>query len=253
MTGFITLFLFFLLQVRSWMEELLIGINEHIVSYTIGLDSLKASSNSSNCIEDIRLRMDGLFEQKEHALLFVKEFTALYTNGPAGGGGIRLMHTHNCPFLKFDYLKFVYIVISFKFTIDLFNWFFHTLLYTNHVITYHNIYLLINKKLKFSLVKVKGYKANKKEAQNKQPHPPHTHARPITRGPRLIITNHPINKRHKEELNLTKCQRSSPTSLPHETSTTEAKWFLNKAKEIRLPKIPPFVMEGRNQERLLKH
>ncbi|KAL0547848.1 hypothetical protein IC582_012277 [Cucumis melo] len=74
--------------VRSWMEELLIGINEHIVSYTIGLDSLKASSNSSNCIEDIRLRMDGLFEQKEHALLFVKEFTALYTNGPAGGGGI---------------------------------------------------------------------------------------------------------------------------------------------------------------------
>lgn len=136
MTGFITLFLFFLLQVRSWMEELLIGINRHIVSYTIGLDSLKASSNGSNCVEDIRLRMDGLFEQKEHALLFVKEFTALYTNGPAGGGGIRLMHTHNyCPFLKCDYLKFVYIVISFIFTVDLSNWIFHTILYTNHLIT----------------------------------------------------------------------------------------------------------------------
>lgn len=74
--------------VRSWMEEQLIGINQHIVSYTIGLDSLKASSNSSNSVEDIRLRMDGLFKQKEHALLFVREFTALYTNGPAGGGGI---------------------------------------------------------------------------------------------------------------------------------------------------------------------
>lgn len=39
---------------------------------------------------DVRLRMDGLFELKQHALHFVNEFTALYTNGPAGGGGIRL-------------------------------------------------------------------------------------------------------------------------------------------------------------------
>ncbi|XP_022942203.1 uncharacterized protein LOC111447321 isoform X2 [Cucurbita moschata] len=73
--------------VRSWMEEVLNGVNQHIVSYIIGLDSLKASINSSS-VEDIRLRMDGLFETKEHALLFVREFTALYTNGPAGGGGI---------------------------------------------------------------------------------------------------------------------------------------------------------------------
>ncbi|XP_022975426.1 uncharacterized protein LOC111474742 isoform X2 [Cucurbita maxima] len=73
--------------VRSWMEEVLYGVNQHIVSYIIGLDSLKASINSSS-VEDIRLRMDGLFETKEHALLFVREFTALYTNGPAGGGGI---------------------------------------------------------------------------------------------------------------------------------------------------------------------
>lgn len=39
-------------------------------------------------VMDIRLRMDGLFKMKEHAVCFVEEFTALYTNGPAGGGGI---------------------------------------------------------------------------------------------------------------------------------------------------------------------
>eukprot|EP00268_Persea_americana_P037402 TRINITY_DN3701_c0_g1_i9.p2 TRINITY_DN3701_c0_g1~~TRINITY_DN3701_c0_g1_i9.p2 ORF type:complete len:237 (+),score=61.14 TRINITY_DN3701_c0_g1_i9:3610-4320(+) len=36
--------------------------------------------------------MDGLFELKQHALHFVNEFTALYTNGPAGGGGISTGH-----------------------------------------------------------------------------------------------------------------------------------------------------------------
>lgn len=39
--------------------------------------------------EDIRLHVEGLFEQKEHAIQFTKEFIALYTNGPTGGGGIR--------------------------------------------------------------------------------------------------------------------------------------------------------------------
>lgn len=43
--------------------------------------------------EDVRLHMDGLFELKQHALHFVNEFAALYTNGPAGGGGIRLKKT----------------------------------------------------------------------------------------------------------------------------------------------------------------
>ena len=38
---------------------------------------------------DVRLRMDGLFELKAYAVQFTREFTALYTNGPAGGGGIR--------------------------------------------------------------------------------------------------------------------------------------------------------------------
>ncbi|KAF9600016.1 hypothetical protein IFM89_002489 [Coptis chinensis] len=83
--------------VRSWMEELFPSINRHIVSYIIGLDSLKATSfNEVNLkerdSEDIRLHMDGLFELKEQAVHFVKEFTALYTNGPAGGGGISTGH-----------------------------------------------------------------------------------------------------------------------------------------------------------------
>jgi hypothetical protein len=76
------------------MEEVYPGVSHHILSYIIGLDSLKATSiddNASwwNTSEDIRLRMDGLFELKEHAIQFAREFTALYTNGPAGGGGIR--------------------------------------------------------------------------------------------------------------------------------------------------------------------
>nr|GMC84734.1 uncharacterized protein LOC109171624 isoform X2 [Ipomoea batatas] len=78
-------------QVRSWMEEVYPGVNKHIISYIIGLDSLKAISMDNklarNC-EDIRLRMDGLFEEEEIAIQFTKEFTALYTNGPAGGGGV---------------------------------------------------------------------------------------------------------------------------------------------------------------------
>nr|GLL25297.1 uncharacterized protein LOC109171624 isoform X2 [Ipomoea trifida] len=77
--------------VRSWMEEVYPGVNKHIISYIIGLDSLKAISMDNNLArncEDIRLRMDGLFEEEEIAIQFTKEFTALYTNGPAGGGGV---------------------------------------------------------------------------------------------------------------------------------------------------------------------
>ena len=76
------------------MEEIIPGVSNRILSYVIGLDSLKAARNDYdtslwNASADIRLRMDGLFEQKEQAVQFSKEFTALYTNGPAGGGGIR--------------------------------------------------------------------------------------------------------------------------------------------------------------------
>ncbi|KAF6144274.1 hypothetical protein GIB67_024501 [Kingdonia uniflora] len=79
--------------VRSWMEEVCPGVKNHLVAYIIGYDSLKATNlNEGTSLkrdaEDIRLRMDGLFELKEQAVHFVEEFTSLYTNGPAGGGGI---------------------------------------------------------------------------------------------------------------------------------------------------------------------
>ncbi|XP_022035811.1 uncharacterized protein LOC110937671 isoform X1 [Helianthus annuus] len=80
--------------VKSWMEEVCPGTSARIMSYIIGLDSLKATSleNYTLVTNDIRLRMDGLFEQEQHAIEFTKEFTALYTNGPAGGGGISTGH-----------------------------------------------------------------------------------------------------------------------------------------------------------------
>lgn len=60
----------------------------------MGYDSLKAIGGDKDSylakqVIDVRLRMDGLFEFEEHAVQFVEEFVALYTNGPAGGGGIR--------------------------------------------------------------------------------------------------------------------------------------------------------------------
>ena len=60
----------------------------------MGYDSLKAIGGDKDSylakqILDVRLRMDGLFELEEHAVQFVEEFIALYTNGPAAGGGIR--------------------------------------------------------------------------------------------------------------------------------------------------------------------
>lgn len=75
------------------MEEVIPDVSGHVISYIVGLDSLKATglSDSALCrmVSDIRLRMDGLFKLKEHAVQFTTDFTALYTNGPAGGGGIR--------------------------------------------------------------------------------------------------------------------------------------------------------------------
>ncbi|XP_034578383.1 uncharacterized protein [Setaria viridis] len=81
--------------VRSWIGERYPDIDEKIVSYIMGYDSLKAvggdkDSYSSKQVMDARLRMDGLFELEEHAVQFVEEFIALYTNGPAGGGGISM-------------------------------------------------------------------------------------------------------------------------------------------------------------------
>ncbi|XP_047336919.1 uncharacterized protein LOC124940442 isoform X2 [Impatiens glandulifera] len=84
--------------VRSWMEEVCPGVADRIFSYAIGLDSLKANNTTTpgNVLQtdvvDIRLRMDGLFEIEEQAIQLTKEFIALYTNGPAGGGGISTGH-----------------------------------------------------------------------------------------------------------------------------------------------------------------
>ncbi|KAH7690815.1 Acyclic terpene utilization protein [Dioscorea alata] len=79
--------------VRSWMDETYPGTKDCLSSYIIGYNSLKIGiADIHNLSEkqtlDIRLRMDGLFKQKEHAVHFSEEFMALYTNGPAGGGGI---------------------------------------------------------------------------------------------------------------------------------------------------------------------
>ncbi|XP_039140165.1 uncharacterized protein LOC120277396 isoform X1 [Dioscorea cayenensis subsp. rotundata] len=79
--------------VRSWMDETYPGTKDCVSSYIIGYNSLKIGipdihNLSEKQTLDIRLRMDGLFKQKEHAVHFIEEFMALYTNGPAGGGGI---------------------------------------------------------------------------------------------------------------------------------------------------------------------
>ncbi|KAL8551397.1 hypothetical protein ACS0TY_000478 [Phlomoides rotata] len=100
--------------IRAWMEELYPGLSTNVTSYIIGLDSLKAmcinNALSKHC-EDIRLRMDGLFEKEEHAIQCTKEFTALYTNGPAGGGGIRSLFPHSLN--HFDVIKSFYSHFSY--------------------------------------------------------------------------------------------------------------------------------------------
>ncbi|MCO5611223.1 hypothetical protein L7F22_065474 [Adiantum nelumboides] len=79
------------LMVRAWMEEVFPKSSERIWGYLIGVNSLLIApielSESKEAL-DVRLRMDGLFHEKEQAVGFTTEFEALYTNGPAGGGGI---------------------------------------------------------------------------------------------------------------------------------------------------------------------
>ncbi|KAK4788655.1 hypothetical protein SAY86_019974 [Trapa natans] len=92
-------------MVRSWIEEAFPGLSEQVCSYIIGVDSIKATNSEGSfsnwdATADIRLRMDGLFDKKEHAIQFTKEFTALYTNGPAGGGGISTGHRKEIILIK---------------------------------------------------------------------------------------------------------------------------------------------------------
>jgi hypothetical protein len=82
--------------VRTWLEESYPGTSPCILSYEIGQNGLQVYSLHDEQVPEIvrptamevRLRMDGLFEQRVHAIKFTEEFEALYTNGPAGGGGI---------------------------------------------------------------------------------------------------------------------------------------------------------------------
>ncbi|KAI5077891.1 hypothetical protein GOP47_0007715 [Adiantum capillus-veneris] len=79
------------LMVRAWMEEVFPKSSERTVGYLIGVNSLLISPielPETKEALDVRLRMDGLFDLKEQAVGFTREFEALYTNGPAGGGGI---------------------------------------------------------------------------------------------------------------------------------------------------------------------
>lgn len=78
------------------MEETNPDISHRILSYHVGEDSLGVfsgdeSARTSLSPYEVRLRMDGLFETRAHASTFIHEFEALYTNGPAGGGGVRLV------------------------------------------------------------------------------------------------------------------------------------------------------------------
>ncbi|EFJ19997.1 hypothetical protein SELMODRAFT_109756, partial [Selaginella moellendorffii] len=75
--------------VRSWLEESFPGIQQRILSCVIGKDSLFASPSPPVVCHEARLRVDGSFGTEEEAAALVREFGALYTNGPAGGGGIR--------------------------------------------------------------------------------------------------------------------------------------------------------------------
>eukprot|EP00249_Psilotum_nudum_P006970 c20205_g1_i2 orf=140-2077(+) len=83
--------------VRSWMEVAYPTVNKQILSYVIGIDSLRIhpcdeESGHRTDVVDVRLRMDGLFSSSDQALRFIHEFESLYTNGPAGGSGISTGH-----------------------------------------------------------------------------------------------------------------------------------------------------------------
>lgn len=80
------------------MEETCPGSSGRILSYVIGKNSLGIGHPDAPKLElqEVRLRMDGLFESQAHAQLLTEEFGALYTNGPAGGGGVRYTNNSFC-------------------------------------------------------------------------------------------------------------------------------------------------------------
>lgn len=73
------------------MELLELKCNEFRVDH-IGVDSLFQEKISkalcSNPLSEVRVRFSGRFDTKEEAESFAYDIETLYTNGPAGGGGI---------------------------------------------------------------------------------------------------------------------------------------------------------------------
>lgn len=55
----------------------------------IGVDSLFGAPHGQECAAEVRLRVAGRLNTKEDARLIGREVEALYTNGPAAGGGAR--------------------------------------------------------------------------------------------------------------------------------------------------------------------
>lgn len=108
------------LQVRAWLEETYPGASSCILSYHIGQDGLIFSSHEpalpKPVANEVRLRMDGLFEMQKQASKFIQEFEALYTNGPAGGGGIRFSQSRTFRFLNI-YKSSVH-VLNYSFVMD---------------------------------------------------------------------------------------------------------------------------------------
>lgn len=56
----------------------------------IGNSSLYGEKTSINLIPEVRLRVAARCEERKEAMAIGQEVEALYTNGPAGGGGVRV-------------------------------------------------------------------------------------------------------------------------------------------------------------------
>lgn len=76
------------------IEKRIKGLVPNLRVDLIGLNSLHPAELSKNSSPyEVRLRVAGMCDTPEHAQLIGEEVEALYTNGPAGGGGARKMVT----------------------------------------------------------------------------------------------------------------------------------------------------------------
>ncbi|SDN04918.1 Protein of unknown function [Fictibacillus solisalsi] len=63
---------------------------EELQTDFIGTSSLYGEQTSTNLIPEVRLRVAARCEERKEAMAIGQEVEALYTNGPAGGGGVRV-------------------------------------------------------------------------------------------------------------------------------------------------------------------